>query len=218
MTEALIFDLDGVLVDTAKFHYEAWKALADRLGMKFDYSINERLKGVSRMKSLEIILEVNGASERYSEEEKNALCTEKNDLYVKFIKTLTPNDVLPGILSFINKARGAGLKCAVASVSKNAPAVLEALQIRNLFDYVADAAKVKKSKPDPEIFQVCAEALGVLPENCIGIEDAQAGVEAIKSAGMTAVGINVAVTSVRPDIELKSTSELDFDSIVKSEQ
>ncbi len=213
-TKALIFDLDGVIVDTAKFHFMAWKTLADELGLFFDETVNERLKGVSRMRSFEIILEVNGAEKRFSEEEKEALIKKKNDLYVSFVKTLTPSDMLPGIAEFIDRAKAAGLKCAVASVSKNAPMVLDALGAADKFDYVADAAKVTKSKPAPDIFLVCAGALGVSPSDCIGIEDAQAGVEAIKAAGMYSVGINVTVTSCEPDLALRSTSELDFDKIV----
>lgn len=213
-TKAIIFDLDGVIVDTARFHYDAWKILADELGMKFDRDVNERLKGVSRMKSFEIILEVNGALDKYSETEKEAFCKKKNDIYVELTSHLTPDDVLPGVLDLIDRAKEAGIKTAVASVSKNAPAVLSYLKIADRFDYVADAAKVTKSKPDPEIFSVCATALGVEPQFCIGIEDAQAGIEAINSAGMRSVGINVTVTSKCPDMPLKSTSELDFDKIV----
>lgn len=213
-TKAIIFDLDGVIVDTAKYHFEAWKDLADELGMVFDRNINERLKGVSRMRSLEIILEVNGASDKYTEAQKEAYCKRKNDLYVSLISRLTPKDVLPGVAEFISAAKANGIKCAVASVSKNAPAVLDALKIRDSFDYVADAARVTKSKPDPEIFLVCAKALGAEAASCIGIEDAQAGIEAIKAAGMYSVGINVNVTSVAPDLALKSTSELDFGKIV----
>jgi len=213
-TKAIIFDLDGVIVDTARFHFLAWKTLADELGMYFDEAVNERLKGVSRMRSFEIILEVNNAQDRFTESEKEALTKKKNDLYVSFVKTLTPSDMLPGIAEFIDRAKAAGLKTAVASVSKNAPLVLEALGAADKFDYVADAAKVARSKPAPDIFLVCAEALGVDPADCIGIEDAQAGIEAIKAAGMYSVGINVTVTSVEPDTHLKSTSELDFDRIV----
>lgn len=213
-TKALIFDLDGVIVDTAKFHFMAWKALSDELGLSFDEAVNERLKGVSRMRSFEIILEVNGAEERFSEDEKKVLINKKNDLYVSFVKTLTPADMLPGIAEIISRAKAAGLKTAVASVSKNAPLVLSCLGAADKFDYVADAAKVTKSKPAPDIFLDCSRALGVDPADCIGIEDAQAGIEAIKAAGMYAVGINVAVTSVAPDTALRSTAELDFDKIV----
>ena len=208
--KAIIFDLDGVLTDTAKYHYLAWKKLADELGLYFDESINESLKGISRINSFEIILEENNASKNYTDREKEILANKKNDYYKEMIEQLTPNDILEGIVPFITEARNNGMKCAVASISKNAPRVLELLNISNMFDYIADAALVKRPKPDPEIFLTCAYALGCKPDECIGIEDAQAGIEAIHAAGMKSVGINVSVTSVAPDIPLKSTAELDF--------
>lgn len=207
--------MDGVITDTARFHFLAWKKLADKLGYYFDEKVNERLKGVSRSRSFEIILEVNNAMYKYSTAEKEAFCTEKNEIYKELIKQLTPDDVLPGIREFMDKASAAGIKTAVASVSKNARDVLAYLGMADSFDYIADAKKITKSKHDPEIFLVCAEELGVLPEDCIGIEDAQAGIEAIHNAGMLSIGINVDVTSLSPDISLSSTSELDFDSLVK---
>ena len=213
-TKAIIFDLDGVIVDTAKFHYLAWKSLANELGMYFDEKINERLKGVSRMKSFEIILEVNDALDKYTEEQKEEFTKRKNDLYVSYVKTIKPSDMLPGIEKFIDKVKENNIKCAIASVSKNAPLVLDCLGAKDKFDYIADASKVTRSKPAPDIFLVCANALGVKPQDCIGIEDAQAGIEAIHAAGMFSVGINVAITSVRPDLILKSTKELDFDSLM----
>ena len=212
--KAIIFDLDGVLTDTAKYHYLAWKKLSDELGLYFDESINELLKGVSRIKSFEIILEKNNASDKYTPQEIEQLANRKNEYYKEMIELLTPNDVLNGIIPFVSEAKDNGIKCAVASVSKNAPRVLELLNISNLFDYIADAALVKKPKPDPEIFLTCANALGFKPNECIGIEDAQAGIEAIHAAGMLSVGINVSVTSVKPDISLNSTVELDFAKII----
>ena len=213
-TKAIIFDLDGVITDSAKYHFEAWKELADRLGYKFDEDDNERLKGVSRLDSLNIILEINNALDAFTLEEKEAMCTEKNDNYVNLIAKVTPEDILPGIAKFMADAKAAGLKLAVASVSKNAPALLTSLGIIEEFDYIADARKISKSKPDPEIFTVCAEALGIAPENCIGVEDSQAGIEAINAAGMKSIGINVTVTSITPDLPLKSTAELDFATMV----
>lgn len=213
--KALIFDLDGVLTDTAKYHYLAWKKLADELGYYFDEDINELLKGVSRINSFEIILEKNNATDKYTLEEKETLANKKNEYYKEMIEQLTPDDILDGIVPFITEARNNDIKCAVASISKNAPRVLELLKISHLFDYIADAALVKKSKPDPEIFLTCASALGFEPSECIGIEDAQAGIESIKGAGMLSIGINVTVTSLEPDIVLKSTAELDFKRIIK---
>ena len=212
--KALIFDLDGVLTDTAKYHYLAWKKLADELGMKFTEKDNELLKGVSRIKSFEIILDINGKLNDFSEQEKERLANLKNDYYKEMIEHLTKDDILDGIVPFITSAKENGIKCAVASISKNAHRVLELLGIMDLFDYIADAALVTKPKPNPEIFLTCANALGFDPKECIGIEDAQAGIEAIHSAGMISVGINVAVTSINPDICLKSTSELNFKSIL----
>ena len=213
--KALIFDLDGVLTDTAKYHYLAWKKLADELGYYFDEDINELLKGVSRINSFEIILEKNNATDKYTPEEKETLANKKNEYYKEMIEQLTPDDVLEGIVPFITEARSNGIKCAVASISKNAPRVLELLKISDLFDYIADAALVKQPKPHPEIFLTCASALGFDPSECIGIEDAQAGIESINSAGMLSIGINVTVTSIAPDIALKSTSELNFKNIYK---
>lgn len=211
--KALVFDLDGVLTDTAKYHYLAWKKLADELGYYFDEDINELLKGVSRINSFEIILEKNNATDKFTAEEKEALANKKNEYYKEMIEQLTPDDILPGIVTFITDARNNGVKCAVASISKNASRVLELLEISDLFDYIADAALVKKPKPDPEIFLTCANALGFDPSECIGVEDAQAGIESIHSAGMLSIGINVTVTSIMPDVVLKSTSELNFNKI-----
>lgn len=211
--KALVFDLDGVLTDTAKYHYLAWKKLADELGYYFDEDINELLKGVSRINSFEIILEKNNATDKFTAEEKENLANKKNEYYKEMIEQLTPDDILPGIVTFITDARNNGVKCAVASISKNASRVLELLEISDLFDYIADAALVKKPKPDPEIFLTCANALGFDPSECIGVEDAQAGIESIHSAGMLSIGINVTVTSIMPDVVLKSTSELNFNKI-----
>ncbi len=215
MKKAIIFDLDGVITDTAQYHFEAWKLLADSLSFKFDRADNERLKGVSRMDSLNIILEINDALGRFTVEEKEALCKKKNDNYVELIKKVTPADILPGISELMDEAEKNGIKMAVASVSKNAPAVLTSLGLIDRFDYIADAKKITKSKPDPEIFAVCAEALGFEGADCVGIEDSQAGIESIHAAGMKSVGINVTVTSREPDVVLKSTSELTFDMVVE---
>ncbi len=211
--KGLIFDLDGVLTDTAKYHFLAWKKLADELNMSFTEKDNELLKGVSRIESFGIILKINGRSNEFSDEEKERLANLKNDYYREMIEQLTPEDILCGVLPFISAAKQNGLKCAVASISKNAPRVLELLGISDLFDYIADAAAVTKPKPDPEIFLTCAKALGFKPNECIGFEDAQAGIEAIHSAGMLSVGINVSVTSLEPDITLTSTNELDLTKI-----
>ena len=211
LPQALVFDLDGVITDTAELHYLAWKKLADELGMYFDKEQNEALKGVSRIGSFEIILKNNNKLDAYTYEEKEKLANYKNEYYKELIETLTPKDILPGIEQLLIDARAKGIKTAVASVSKNAPRVLERIGLTKYFDTVADAAKVKNSKPDPEIFLTCSTQLGVDPKNCIGIEDAQAGIEGILSAGMYAVGINVTLTGSAPDLMLNSTAELSLE-------
>lgn len=206
--KALVFDLDGVLTDTAELHYFAWKRLADELGLAFDREQNEALKGISRLGSLEIILQNNQKCDVYTRSEKEVLANRKNEYYKELIETLTEKDVLPGICALLREAKTAGLKLAVASVSKNAPRVLERIGLTDYFDTVADAAKIKRSKPDPEIFLTCAEQLQVDPRCCIGLEDSQAGIEGILDAGMFAVGIHVNQTGRAPDWMVESTAEL----------
>jgi beta-phosphoglucomutase len=185
--KAIIFDLDGVITDTAHYHYLAWKRTADSVGAPFDEAFNEQLKGVDRMGSLRLILA--RAPRSYSEEEQLALADAKNRHYQELIATMTPQDLLPGALRALEEARAAGLRIGLASVSKNAFTVLDRLGIRDRFDDVVDAATIRNSKPHPEIFLTAAEHLGVAPEDCLGVEDAAAGVAAIKDAGMFAVGV-----------------------------
>lgn len=214
--KGILFDLDGVITDTARYHYLAWKALCDKHGFHFTERDNERLKGVSRRSSLEIILEINGVENTFDEKQLSAMETEKNQLYVELINTMTPADILPGIPAFLEECRAAGLRLAVASASRNAFTVLDRLELRKAFDYIADAAKITRTKPDPEVFLDCAQALGLQPEFCIGVEDAQAGIEAIQAAGMFAVGIHVEVTAATPDLELCSTEQLSLSDIVSA--
>lgn len=185
--DAVIFDLDGVITDTARYHYLAWKRLAETQGVHFDEAFNEHLKGIDRMGSLELILASAGRS--YTQEEKLALADEKNRHYVQLIASMSPADLLPGAVQALDACRAAGLKIGLASVSKNAFAVLAMLGITDKFDYVVDAAKIAKGKPDPEIFLKAASELGVAPQRCLGVEDAVAGVASIKAAGMTALGV-----------------------------
>ena len=185
--KAVIFDLDGVITDTAHYHYLAWKRLADSIGAPFDEAFNEELKGVDRMGSLELILA--RAPRTYTLEEKRALADAKNRHYVELIATMTAADLLPGALRALEDVRAAGLKIGLASVSRNAFTVLDRLGIRDRFDDVVDAATVARGKPDPEIFLTAAAHLGVDPADCLGVEDAAAGVASIKDAGMFAVGV-----------------------------
>lgn len=185
--KAVIFDLDGVITDTAHYHYLAWKRLADSVDAPFDEAFNEQLKGVDRMGSLELILA--RAPRTYTLEEKRALADAKNGHYQELIATMTPGDLLPGALRALEEVRAAGLKIGLASVSRNAFTVLDRLGIRDRFDDVVDAATVVNGKPDPEIFLTAAAHLGVEPRDCLGVEDAAAGVASIKDAGMFAVGV-----------------------------
>lgn len=185
--KAVIFDLDGVITDTAHYHFLAWKRLADSVDAPFDEAFNEQLKGVDRMGSLELILA--RAPRTYTLDEKRALADAKNGHYQELIATMTPGDLLPGALRALEEVRAAGLKIGLASVSRNAFTVLDRLGIRDRFDDVVDAATVVNGKPDPEIFLTAAAHLGVDPKDCLGVEDAAAGVASIKDAGMFAVGV-----------------------------
>lgn len=185
--QAVIFDLDGVITDTAHYHYLAWKRLAESQGVPFDRAFNEHLKGIDRMGSLELILASSG--KHYSEQEKLALADAKNLHYQELIATMSDADLLPGALEALDAVRAAGLKIGLASVSKNAQTVLRRLGITDKFDYVVDAAAIAHGKPDPEIFLKAAAELGVAPADCLGVEDAVAGVAAIKAAGMVALGV-----------------------------
>jgi beta-phosphoglucomutase len=185
--KACIFDLDGVIVDTAKYHYLAWKRLADQLKIDFTEKDNERLKGVSRMASLNIILEIGNMHPDNSTKEKYAAL--KNEWYVDYIKKMTPDEILPGSIEFINELRKAGIKVGLGSASRNTPLILERVGMRNLFDAVADGNVVHKAKPDPEVFLTAAKMLNIDPRFCVVFEDAVAGVEAALNAGMICVGI-----------------------------
>ncbi len=187
MIEACLFDLDGVVVDTAKYHFIAWKALAEELGFEFTLEDNERLKGVSRMQSLEILLEIGNM--RVSDREKLLMAEKKNALYVSFIEKMTPEETLPGVEKFLQELRTAGIRIALGSASKNAPMILERIQLTGMFDAIVDGNSISEAKPNPEVFLKGAEKLGVLPENCVVFEDAIAGIEAAQHANMYSVGI-----------------------------
>lgn len=213
--EAVIFDLDGVITDTAEYHYLAWKELAKELGISFDLTFNEKLKGVSRMDSLELILKHGGKQDYYTLEEKEALATKKNDHYKILITNITEKDILPGIEGFLKEITDRGYKLGLASASKNALTVMNALGITSTFNYIVDSSKIQNGKPDPEIFLTAAKALLVDPSHCIGVEDAASGVQAIKSAGMFAVGVGDQETLAQADIVVSSTKELKLETILK---
>lgn len=186
--KACIFDLDGVLVDTAVYHYKAWKRLANELGFDFTEHQNEQLKGVSRMASLDLILGWGGIK-GMSKEQKIELADRKNTWYTEMIGAMTPSEILPGARDFVIACRNAGLKTAIGSASKNTPTILQKLDLQSLFDAVIDGNSVSAPKPNPEVFLKGAEALGVSPADCVVFEDAVAGIEAAVNGGMKTVGI-----------------------------
>lgn len=214
--KAILFDLDGVITDTAEYHYLAWKELANELGIEIDREFNEQLKGVSRIDSLEKILEYGNRAQDFTQEEKEALAAKKNEHYKTMIAKITPDDLLPGVKEFLDEVRQANLKTGIASASKNAFSVIDYLQVGDYFDIIVDAATVEKGKPDPEVFLKGAEQLGVDPSACIGIEDAAAGVTAIKRAGMFAVGIGSETELNEADLVLSSTKELSLETILQA--
>lgn len=205
-----IFDLDGVLVDTAKYHYLAWKKLAARLGFDFTEEQNEALKGVSRMRSLEILLEAGGMADRFSEEEKEQLAAEKNAMYVAYIQNLKQEELFPGVTETFAEMRKAGVKIALGSASKNARLILDRLGIASWFDAVIDGTKVTKAKPDPEVFLMAAQELRIEPGHCVVFEDSQAGLEAARRAGMLAVGVGKAENLSNAELIVGSVSDFSW--------
>ncbi len=206
MIKAAIFDLDGVVVDTAHYHFIAWQRLAHELGIEFTEHENERLKGVSRMRSLEIILELGGKA--LPEAEKEALATRKNAWFVEYIQAIRPDEIFPGVKQLIQQLRRGGVKVALASSSKNARLVLRNLQIEDLFDGYVDGTMITHSKPHPEIFLSAAAQLGVQPQACVVFEDAEAGVEAALAAGMKCVGVGAPVNVGKAHRVVSNTADV----------
>lgn len=204
--KAFIFDLDGVLVSTDKYHYQAWKKMADDEGIYFDEKINDRLRGVSRMASLGIVLE--RARRQYTEEEKVALANKKNDLYRDLLKNLTPADRLAGVTETLEKLRAEGFLLAVGSSSKNTPTILDKIGYGGYFDAVSDGNNITKSKPDPEVFVKAAEMLKLPEEECFVVEDAKAGIDAAKAGGFVSVGIGDAAHYDKTDYKISTISDI----------
>lgn len=209
---AFLFDLDGVIVDTAIYHYQAWKRLANELGFDISEEFNEGLKGVSRVDSLNLILAHGGLT--LPDEKKTELATQKNEWYLELVSRMTPNDILPGVASFFAQVRHAGLKTALGSVSKNAPLILERIEMTDVFDAVIDGNKISKGKPDPEVFTKGAAELGVRPDECVVFEDAVAGVEAGKRGGMFVVGIGTPEVLTQADLVAPSLEALTVEEIL----
>jgi len=206
VAKAFIFDLDGVLVFTDKYHYLAWKELADRLGIYFDETINNRLRGVSRMDSLEIILE--RATKEYTQEEKDAFAEEKNETYKKLLVNMTPADVTDEVRETLARLRAHGHKLAIGSSSKNTKYILERVNLTDAFDAISDGTNITKSKPDPEVFLKAADFLGEAYDNCVVVEDAEAGIDAAKAAGMFAIGIGDASGYAKTDYAIEHFSQM----------
>lgn len=204
--KAFIFDLDGVIVSTDTFHYKAWKKMADEEGIYFDEIINNRLRGVSRRESLEIILEK--ADKIYTEMEKQELAERKNGYYRELLEMLTYSDRLEGVTETLELLRRKGYKLAIGSSSKNTPVILEKIGYGGYFDVISDGNNIKNSKPDPEVFLKAAEYLKLEPSECYVVEDAEAGIIAAKSGGFTAIGIGSAAQSPNADYALKRFSDL----------
>ena len=203
---AIIFDLDGVICTTDKYHYLAWKALADSLGLPFDEKVNGRLRGVSRMESLEIVLGEH--STEYSQEQKTALATRKNEIYKSYLSAMTPGDLSKEVRSTLYTLRQRGYLLAIGSSSKNTRQILRQLGLGEFFDAVADGTMITRSKPDPEVFLLAASMLGVRPENAVVIEDAESGVRAAKAGRFRAIGIRTEGNDPNSDITIRHLKNL----------
>jgi len=206
--ETCLFDLDGVIVDTAVYHYKAWKRLANDLGFDFTEQQNEKLKGISRARSLELILEWGGVEK--TELERAELATRKNQWYVDMINNMQPDEILPGTEDFLKALKAGGYKIGLGSASKNSGAILQKVGLKSYFDAVVDGNVVTTSKPDPEVFLKGAELLGVDPAACVVFEDAIAGVAAAKAGGMKVVGIGEPAVLTGADLVVSGLDQMDI--------
>ncbi|HWR99418.1 MAG TPA: beta-phosphoglucomutase [Prolixibacteraceae bacterium] len=211
--KACLFDLDGVIVDTAKFHFIAWKEMANELGFDFSEEENEQLKGVSRMRSLEILLEIGKITK--SEEEKSRLAAAKNRRYLEFVQQMSEEEILPGVIRFLNDLRSNGMPIALGSASKNAQLILDRIHLKEKFDVIVDGNIVSKAKPHPEVFLKCAEMLNVEPRECLVFEDAQAGIDAALNGGMKVIGVGSSDTLSDADQYIPGFQKLDYELLSK---
>ena len=205
MIKGFIFDLDGVITDTAELHYDAWKKLADEMGWEFDRDVNEKLRGISRMDSIKVIMDHNGLS--LDENTIVELATKKNDIYVNSLDGMTQEDYLPGARELLTHLRSEGFSVALGSASKNANKVLQQLKATHYFDVIGDGNSVSKSKPAPDIFLFASEKLGLRPENCIVFEDAEKGIDAAKAGNFHSVGIGPEERVGHADIRFDTMKE-----------
>ena len=205
-TKACLFDLDGVIVDTAVYHFQAWRRLANELGFDFTEHQNEQLKGISRMESLDLILKWGNVI--LSEEEKIEWATRKNAWYLELVLKMTPNEVLKGIPAFLKSLRANGIKIALGSASKNSRLILEKIKMIEFFDVIIDGNDLTRGKPDPQVFLLGAEAIGCKPADCVVFEDALAGVQAGKAGGMKVIGVGDAKILHEADFVIKGFEEM----------
>lgn len=211
--KGFVFDLDGVITDTSVFHSQAWHQVADKVGVTWDDELADALKGISRMDSLNLILKKDHKENDFSEAEKVALATEKNDNYLKLVSQMTPANILPGIQDFLATVKAKGYLLSLASASKNSPLVLKKLGLSDYFPKAVDPATLTHGKPDPEIFRRGAEILDLQPGECIGVEDAAAGVQSINAAGETSIGIGDPQILSAADINFTDTTQLTLANI-----
>lgn len=214
--QAFIFDLDGVITDTAEFHYLAWKQVGEELGIPVDRGLNEQLKGVSRLESLERILSSSPTPISLSDAEKEQWATRKNNHYRELIEAIRPSDILPGITELLEEIQARRLRIALGSASRNAIFVLEKLGLTKAFEYIVDPGRIAFGKPHPETFLNAAEVLGVPYAACIGVEDSEAGIEAINRAGMFSVGVGAPAFLHEANYLVPETSRLQLDEILKA--
>ena len=212
MIKGVIFDLDGVIVSTDEYHYQGWKRLADEEGIEFTREDNMRLRGVSRMQSLEFLLEK--ATRKYTDEEKREMAARKNSYYQDLLQNITPDDILPGAMDIMDELKKRGIKVAVGSSSKNTPRILQRIGLENFFDAVSDGNNITKSKPDPEVFLIAAERLSLIPQECLVVEDAKAGIEAALAGNMKAMGVGAAQDDERAHLPAKDMSSVTVDQML----
>lgn len=213
MIEAVIFDLDGVIVSTDEYHYKAWKTISSKLDIEFNRELNNKLRGVSRRDCLNIILE-NG-DKNYSDKEKEEILKEKNAIYIESLQKLTKNDILPGVLDVISYLLERNYKIAIGSSSRNAKRILEVIRLMDAFNCVITGEDIKASKPNPEVFLKAANCMGVKPEDCLVIEDSYVGIIAAKNANMKAVGVGEASDNILCDYKVPSLDKLEYEVVFK---
>ena len=215
MIKAFIFDLDGVITETSNQHFQAWKAVSKLIGIDIDLKLNEKLKGVSRDESLKEILRHGDMLDKYSPEEREKISFSKNEYYKILISQFTRSNVFEGVIEIFQELKKRNIKIGIASASRNAAGLIKAMELESYVDYIADPDEVENGKPFPDIFLKVASELGVTPDECVGIEDAVAGVTAIKSAGMYAVGIGDQNVLKQADIVYRETKDMDLQMLLE---